>query len=107
MTLAPFTRTDLGGDGPHGPIIVDTIDAVTGSIAFVVDPRMRRRGCGRRVIGTVVLHPDLRAVKLFEAGVEPDNAASRRCLEATGLALGTLAPDFEGMLYYRLARGLG
>jgi RimJ/RimL family protein N-acetyltransferase len=45
--------------------------------------------------------PELRWVGLFEAGVEPDNTASRRCLEAAGFRPRCACPDFEGMLYYR------
>jgi hypothetical protein len=47
---------------------------------------------------------ELRFVELFEAGVAPENAASRRCLEAAGLHLRSQWPDFEGMLYYRARR---
>jgi GNAT superfamily N-acetyltransferase len=39
-------RTTYGGEGPDGPIITETIDAVTGSIAFVTDPTVRGRGLG-------------------------------------------------------------
>jgi RimJ/RimL family protein N-acetyltransferase len=96
--------TVYGGEGAEGPIITETIDSVTGSIAFAVDPELRGRGFGRALIGALVEHPDLRSVELLEAGVEPDNAASRRCLEAAGFALPSAQRDFEGMLYYRLAR---
>ena len=97
--------TVYGGEGPDGPIITETIDAVTGSIAFVVDPELRGRGYGRALIGAMVRHPDLRSVELFEAGVEPENAASRRCLEAAGFVVRSAQPDFEAMLFYWLARG--
>jgi RimJ/RimL family protein N-acetyltransferase len=49
-------------------------------------------------------HADLAAVELFEAGVEPENVASRRCLEAAGFELRSVGPDVEGMLYYRAWR---
>ena len=43
-------------------------------------------------------------VELFEAGVEPGNVASRRCLHAVGFRLRSEKPDFEGMLCYRAWR---
>ena len=40
--------------------------------------------------------PELQDVELFEAGVEPQNVAARRCLTAAGFAAGSERPDFEG-----------
>jgi RimJ/RimL family protein N-acetyltransferase len=92
--------TVYGGAGPDGPIIIDSIEVATGSIAFVVDPAMRRGGLGRAIINALVRQPELSFVELFEAGVEPENTASRRCLEAAGFRLRSARPDCEGMLYY-------
>jgi RimJ/RimL family protein N-acetyltransferase len=89
-----------GGEGPDGPIILETIDAVTGAIAFVIAPELRGRGLGRAMIAALVAQSELRHVELFEAGVDPQNIASRRCLEAAGFELGSERPDVEGMLYY-------
>jgi RimJ/RimL family protein N-acetyltransferase len=96
--------TVYGGEGPDGPVVTDAVEAVTGAFAFVVDPAARRHGYGRAMISALVGHSDLRPVELFEAGVEPDNTASRRCLQAAGFELRTTQPDFEGMLYYQRAR---
>jgi RimJ/RimL family protein N-acetyltransferase len=96
--------TVYGGEGPDGPIILETIDAVTGAIAFVIAPELRGRGLGRAMIAAMLARPELRDVELFEAGVEPRNTASRRCLEAAGFELGSEGPDVEGMLYYRVWR---
>jgi RimJ/RimL family protein N-acetyltransferase len=93
--------TAYGGEGPDGPIILETIAAVTGAIAFVVDPARRRQGLATAMIQALTRHPDLRAVELFEAGVEPDNHGSRGALEAAGFRLASPMPDCEGMLYYR------
>jgi RimJ/RimL family protein N-acetyltransferase len=76
----------------------------TGSIAFVIDPQLRRRGLGRAMIAAVTQQPELQLVELFEAGVEPANTASRRCLEDAGFHVRTDEPDYEGMLYYRAWR---
>jgi RimJ/RimL family protein N-acetyltransferase len=96
--------TVYGGDGPDGPIITDTVDVPTGSVAFVVDPGLRRRGLGRAMITALMRRPELRFVELFEAGVEPENLASRRCLEAAGFRSAGRQPDVEGMLYYQAWR---
>lgn len=92
--------TVYGGEGPDGPIILDTIDAVTGSIAFAVDPARRRQGLATNMIQALTHHPDLADVELFEAGVEPENHGSRGALEAAGFHLRTPVQDCEGMLYY-------
>jgi RimJ/RimL family protein N-acetyltransferase/ketosteroid isomerase-like protein len=96
--------TVYAGEGPDGPLITETIDAPTGSIAFAINPERRGRGLGRAMIAALLARPELQAVELFEAGVEPENIASRRCLEAAGFRLRSQEPDFEGMLYYRVWR---
>lgn len=96
--------TVYGGEGPKGPIILETIDVLTGSIAFVIDPELRGRGLGRATIAAMLARSELRGVELFEAGVEPRNTASRRCLEAAGFRPSSERPDSEGMLYYRVWR---
>ena len=99
--------TIFGGEGLDGPIIAESIEVATGSIAFVVDPAVRRRGAGRLMITAMLARPELAFVELFEAGVEPDNVACRRCLERAGFCARSLEPDYEGMLYYRAARPVG
>ncbi len=91
-------------EGPDGPIITESIDVATGSIAFVIDPQVGRCGLGRAMIAALTEQPELHRVELFEAGVEPANTASRRCLEAAGFRVRSEEPDFEGMLYYRAWR---
>ncbi len=96
--------TVYGGEDGNGPIISESIDVPTGSIAFAVDPTLRGRGLCRAMLGALMRRPELRPVAVFEAGVEPTNVASRRCLEAAGFRLRSREPDFEGMLYYRAWR---
>jgi RimJ/RimL family protein N-acetyltransferase len=96
--------TAYAGEGPDGPIVSESIDIATGSIAFVIDPRLRRRGLGRAMIIALMRRPELRFVRLYEAGVEPENAPSRWCLDAAGFQLRSAQPDYEGMLYYRAER---
>ncbi len=56
------------------------------------------------MIAALTEQPELHLVELFEAGVEPANTASRRCLEAAGFRLRSEEPDYEGMLYYGAQR---
>jgi RimJ/RimL family protein N-acetyltransferase len=56
------------------------------------------------MIAAMLARAELRDVELFEAGVEPQNTASRRCLDAADFELRSPEPDFEGMLYYRYWR---
>jgi ankyrin repeat protein/RimJ/RimL family protein N-acetyltransferase/ketosteroid isomerase-like protein len=93
--------TVYGGEGPDGPIITETIEVPSGAIAFVIDPQQRGRGMGHAMVAALLELEELGFVDLFEAGVEPGNTASRRCLEAAGFQLAAEQHDFEGMLYYR------
>ncbi len=96
--------TVYAGERVDGPMITEASDAPTGSIAFAVNPARRGQGLGRAMIAALLDRPELQAVELLEAGVDPENMASRRCLEAAGFRLVSEAPDFEGMLYYRAWR---
>jgi RimJ/RimL family protein N-acetyltransferase len=99
--------TVYGGEGPDGPVITESIEVTTGSIAFAVDPALRRRGIGRVMIAALLARPALAFVELFEAGVEPENVACCRCLERAGFCARSPEPDYERMLYYRVARPAG
>lgn len=94
-------QTVYGGEGPDGPVILETTDALTGSIAFVIDPARRRQGLATSMIRALTQHPDLAPVEVFEAGVEPDNLGSRGALHTAGFHPRSTDPDYEGMLYYR------
>jgi RimJ/RimL family protein N-acetyltransferase len=87
-----------------GTKVVDALDVPTAALAFAVDPQRRRQGIGAGMINALTRHADLRGVELFEAGVEPDNLASQRCLQNAGFTRRSEQPDFEGMLYYRAWR---
>jgi len=95
---------DYDGEGSNGPIIRAVRPVTTGSIAFVVDPASRRKGIGLAMIACLLARSELTGVQLIEAGVDPDNIASMRCLAAAGFQQHRLDPDFEGMLYFLLSR---
>jgi RimJ/RimL family protein N-acetyltransferase len=96
--------TRYAGEDADGPIITDSIEVTTGSIAFVIAPTLRNQGFGRSMIRALVEWSELSEVRLFEAGVEPENHASVRCLLAAGFVPHGSEPDFEGMVYYTLSR---
>jgi RimJ/RimL family protein N-acetyltransferase len=96
--------TEYAGEDVNGPIVSDSIEVTTGSIAFVIDPAFRRQGLGRSMIRALVARPELSEVRLFEAGVDPENVASIRCLVAADFQPHRNEPDFEEMLYFILLR---
>jgi hypothetical protein len=111
--LATFTEADLAAvepwfadgnirrflGGPYWPAaMLEHADRAVGT-----EFRGALQTGARRYLARIGARP-VGYIELFEAGVEPDNTASRRCLQAAGFELRTPRPDFEGMLYYQLAR---
>lgn len=96
--------TQYAGEDGDGPTIDESAEVTTGSIAFVIDPAARGHGTGRSMIGALVARPELSEVRMFEAGVEPENIASICCLSAAGFQPHNREPDYEGMLYFMLLR---
>src|SRR5262249_1984589 len=97
-------RTVLGRDVwiivnqvPVGFIDVERYDDGRAAGALLVAPAMRRQGSGRAIREAVWERPELADVRELIGGVEPENAASRRCLDAAGFRLSS-EPDEEGML---------
>lgn len=54
--------------GPGGRGVIGTIDIPAGSIGYVVDPALRRRGYCTAMAGAVLAMPELDHVELFAAG---------------------------------------
>jgi RimJ/RimL family protein N-acetyltransferase len=88
---------------PVGFIDVERYDDGRAGCALVVAPAMRCQGIGRAILEAVWECPELADVEELIGGVEPDNVASRRCLEAAGFRLSS-EPDEEGMLQGACAR---
>jgi RimJ/RimL family protein N-acetyltransferase len=88
---------------PVGFIEVERYDDRCAECALVVAPAMRRQGIGRAILDAVWERPELAEVEELIGGVEPENVASRRCLEAAGFRLSS-EPDKEGMLQGTRAR---
>jgi RimJ/RimL family protein N-acetyltransferase len=103
-------RTVLGRDVwivfrqvPVGFLDVERYDDGRAGCALVVAPAMRCQGIGRAILEAVWELPELADVEELIGGVEPENVASRRCLEAAGFRLSS-EPDDEGMLQGACAR---
>ena len=85
--------------GSDGRGLVSVIDESSGSIAYVTDPTLRRRGYGVEMILSLMQVPSLENVSLFAAGIEPENTASVRCLLSAGFHPLDPVPDWEGIVY--------
>lgn len=96
--------TTYAGEGPDGPVITESIELPAGAIAFVVDPVLRGQGVCRDMITALMARPELAFIRVFGAGVEPENLASIRCLQAAGFRSLSSEPDFEGTLYLLFQR---
>ena len=73
-------------------------------LAYVVDPARWGRGIGRRTLQAVVVSPEVADVRVFAAGIDADNTASRRCAVAAGFLPDDTEPDAEGIVYHLLRR---
>lgn len=101
LDCGTFDRWSVyAGEGPDGPIIVETRDIPTGYLALCVDPARRGHGIGRAMLAALPRRPELAGVQRFAAGVDADNHPSRRCLHAAGFRPDRAEPDFEDILYY-------
>lgn len=99
-----FDRWTTWEGGPQGGGVISTVDVPSASIAYVVDPALRRRGYGAAMIGRLRELPELAHVRLFAAGVEPGNSGSVACLVSAGFEPWGPGPDWEGIVYYLWTR---
>nr|WP_296069936.1 GNAT family protein [uncultured Actinoplanes sp.] len=72
--------------------------------AYAVDPARWGRGLGRGALRAMVDAPEVADVRVFAAGIEPENVASTRCVAAAGFAPDDPAPDWEGIVHWLLRR---
>lgn len=92
-------------DGSAAPPVVDAVEPGPAmGLAYVVDPGRWRQGIGRAVLRAVVRHPDVADVRVFSAGIDVNNQASRCCARSAGFAPDVEEPDWEGTVYYLLRR---
>jgi len=93
------------GDVRIGMIDVEIYADRTAGLAFVVAPGHRGRGVARRGLEAIATQLAAKGVQEVFGGVETDNVASMRCMEAAGFIRRSQEPDAEGFVYF--ARQLG
>ncbi len=85
---------------PVGFIQLDTYPDQTGSIGLAVNPSLRSRGYGKRILSAFLLHESAQRLGKIEACIEADNAASLRCFQASGFTALNLEPNGDGLVTY-------
>lgn len=85
---------------PIGLVQLDTYADGTSSISLVVNPAIRSRGYGKRILRAFLLQEAARRLDKIEAFIEADNSASLRCFSACGFAAVSPEPDADGLLTY-------
>jgi RimJ/RimL family protein N-acetyltransferase len=90
--------------GPGGRGVTGAVPVPAGSISYVVDPALRRRGYGTAMIVALTAAPELARTELLVAGIEPGNAGSAGCLRKAGFRPLDPEPDWEGIVYYAWRR---
>ena len=95
------------GDVAVGFIVFGLEDKEPASFMFFVRPDLRYQGYGKRILATALAAPEVADIDVWEAGVEPDNTASRRCSEAIGFTEQGREPEWPDYLRYVYERGDG
>ena len=85
---------------PVGMVQLDTYPDKTGSISLAVDPRLRARGYGQRILSAFLRQEAGKNLERIEACIETDNLASLRCFQAAGFRASDMGPDNHGLVTY-------
>lgn len=87
-------------EGPQavGQIQLDTSPDGTGSMSLVVNPELRSRGYGKRILRAFLHHEAASCLGEIEACIEADNVASLRCFRASGFVARDAEPDGNGLM---------
>jgi RimJ/RimL family protein N-acetyltransferase len=85
---------------PIGHIQVDIKENGMGYIGFVINPALRRRGYGKRMLTEFLVRPEISQVDRIIGEVESENIASVRCLLAAGFTPVNHLPTDKGFLRY-------
>jgi RimJ/RimL family protein N-acetyltransferase len=74
-------------------------------VTFLVNPGLRERGYGARILRAMLSRPELSGLRQIKAIVDRTNVASLRCFWSVGFVVEWLEPDEEGfvILAYPLA----
>ncbi|RJX38020.1 GNAT family N-acetyltransferase [Paenibacillus pinisoli] len=94
-----FAWIGYAQEQPIGMIIVET-EEEAGYIAMMVNPALRNRGFGKRLLKEAMNHPGLSHLQRWEAGIEADNQASIACFRALQFTADKAEPDEDGFISY-------
>lgn len=83
-----------------GQIQLDTYPDRRGSMSLVVNPELRSRGYGKRILRAFLRHETALRLSEIEACIEADNIASLRCFRASGFVARDAEPDSGGLITY-------
>lgn len=86
------------------PLVASVEAGPAMGLTYVVDPARWGQGIGRAVLRAAVQHRDVADVRVFAAGIDADNEASRRCAASAGFLPDVDQPDWEDTVYYLLRR---
>ena len=90
-----------------GQVSLDTFPNQTGSISLVVNPELRSRGFGRRILRSFLAQAEAAHLGEIEACIEVDNTASLRCFQGCGFVACTQEPDNHGLIKHVHKREVG
>jgi RimJ/RimL family protein N-acetyltransferase len=102
-----YDRWTTWEGGERGRGVISAIPVSSAAISYVIDPMRRGRGLCSRMIVELMRQPEVAQIRLFGAGVEPDNLPSIGCLVLAGFEPLDAEPDWEGMVYYVNRRASG
>jgi RimJ/RimL family protein N-acetyltransferase len=70
----------------------------TAWLTFLVNPLLRDRGYGHRILGAALSRPELTSLNRIRAVIQADNVASLRCFYSVGFGAEWSEPDEEGFV---------
>ncbi|MEM7534165.1 MAG: GNAT family N-acetyltransferase [Chloroflexota bacterium] len=71
-----------------------------GHVGLVVNPTLRRRGYGKRILRSLLQRAELVDLSHLQGTAEVDNIGSQRCMDAVGFIRQSTTPDADGFYTY-------
>ena len=88
-----------------GQIQLDTYPDQTGSLSLAVNPELRSRGYGKRILSAFLLQEVASRLGEITACIEADNNASLHCFRACGFVARDMEPDSNGLISFVYRNG--
>lgn len=83
-----------------GHLQLDINTEQTGYIGFYVNPKLRNKGYGKRILDAFLERPEVSSLNKIVAEAEVNNVASHRCLQSAGFIQEVNEPNREGFLSF-------